>query len=74
MKDDSPASSRSSSPKLDWMIKRGMVGLSLKCVLVMDSPVHTPLSLGVVLRLRFILRCGLDCFCLDHFLGLVAHI
>lgn len=29
MKDDSPASTRSSSPKLDWMIKRGMVGLCL---------------------------------------------
>lgn len=27
-KDGSPASTCSSSPKLDWMIKRGMVGLS----------------------------------------------
>lgn len=30
MKDGSPASTCSSSPKLDWMIKRGMVGLFLK--------------------------------------------
>lgn len=28
IKDGSPASTCSSSPKLDWMIKRGMVGLS----------------------------------------------
>lgn len=32
MKDDSPASTRSASPKLDWMIKRGMVRLGAKCV------------------------------------------
>lgn len=29
IKDESPASSSSSSPKLDWMIKRGMVRLVL---------------------------------------------
>lgn len=34
-KDGSPASTCSSSPKLDWMIKRGMVGLSPNYVLVL---------------------------------------
>lgn len=71
VKDDSPASTRSSSPKLDWMIKRGMVGP--KCVLVWHwFTFSTPLpSLGFVMRLRFIFCCGLDCFCLHHFLVLV---
>lgn len=52
MKDGSPASTCSSSPKLDWMIKRGMVGLCLKCVLVWFIFPHR-LFPGFVTRLQF---------------------
>lgn len=47
MKDGSPASTRSSSPKLDWMIKRGMVGVNFKTCpgFTLVSPFRT-LSFG----------------------------
>lgn len=40
-KDESPASTHSSSPKLEWMIKRGMVGLNaqLACKRLLFVPV-----------------------------------
>lgn len=54
VKDGSPVSTCSSSPKLDWMIKRGMVGLFPNCALVLLwLTFHHPLSLGCVLWLHF---------------------
>lgn len=66
MKDDSPASTRSSSPKLDWMIKRGMVGLCLKTCPGFTS---TPSVSWFCHEVAIYFWCGLDGFCFFGFGG-----
>lgn len=68
MKDDSPASTHSSSPKLDWMIKRGMVGLCPKTCPGF-SLIHpsTPSTSWFCHEAAVYFWCGLDCFCLFGF-------
>lgn len=64
MKDASPASTRSSSPQLDWMIKRGMVGLCLNtCHGVVVAVVGMLcVSLGSILNSLHVSVCGEDIF------------
>uniref|UniRef100_A0A8C6TFQ1 Target of myb1 membrane trafficking protein n=1 Tax=Neogobius melanostomus TaxID=47308 RepID=A0A8C6TFQ1_9GOBI len=67
--DESPASTNSSSPKLDWMIKRGMVGLFTLCALVNPHPHPHGLLLAWVpfvhssycdARVLHVFKCGVN--------------
>lgn len=72
VKDGSPASTRSSSPKLDWMIKRGMVGVNFKTCpgFTLVSPFHTLCLLVLFIQFWFtLLWSGLG-----HFLALVVQL
>lgn len=73
MKDGSPASTCSSSPKLDWMIKRGMVGLCPTCVLVSHwVTFHYPLFSWFCREVAVYFCCVLDCFCWDFFFSFLG--
>lgn len=70
VKDGSPVSTCSSSPKLDWMIKRGMVGLFPNCAPVLVwLAFHHPLSLGCVLWLHFTIALLFVAFVTDFLKG-----